>query len=61
MKQEFLIKENSFDSIPNKNSLPIKMLFDVLDVKSIFYCWKALLFDKSVSIIDKPFFIFYNS
>jgi hypothetical protein len=24
-------------------------MFDILDVRSIMYCWKALIFDKSVS------------
>jgi hypothetical protein len=27
---------------------PIKVLFDVLDVRSILQCWKALIFDKWV-------------
>ena len=48
--QVITIKEQGFDQIPNKNSYPIKILFDVLDVRSIFYCWKALLFDKTVSL-----------
>ena len=54
--QVFTIKEQTLDQIPNKNSYAIKILFDVLDVKTIFYCWKALLFDKTVS--DYPMTIF---
>jgi len=46
----FTVKENSFDQLPHKSQCPIKVLFDVLDVRSIFYCWKALLFDKTVII-----------
>lgn len=47
----FSIKEGTIDQLPNKNNYAVKILFDVLDVKSIFYCWKALLFDKSVSVL----------
>lgn len=49
LNQVFVFKEQSFDQIPNRNQHAIKILFDVLDVKSIFYCFKALLFDKTVS------------
>lgn len=49
--QTLTIRETAFDSIPNKNSLPIKILFDCLDLRSIFYCWKALLFDKTVLLL----------
>ncbi len=46
----FTLKEDGFgDSLPNRSLTAIKVLFDVLDVRSIIYCWKALLFDKSVS------------
>lgn len=48
LNQTIVIKENAFDQIPNKSSQAIKVLLDVLDVRSIFFCWKALLFDKSV-------------
>ncbi len=46
------IKENPFDQIPHKNSLPIKILFDCLDIKTVLYCWKALLFDYSLILIS---------
>lgn len=46
----FTLKEDGFgESLPNRSMTAIKVLFDVLDVRSIIYCWKALLFDKSVS------------
>ena len=48
----FSISEGTLDQLPNKNTYAIKILFDVLDVKSIFYCWKALLFDKSVILVS---------
>jgi hypothetical protein len=46
---QFTIKENLFENLPHRNLNPIKVLFDVLDVRSIMQCWKALLFDKWVS------------
>jgi hypothetical protein len=48
----FTIREGGFDDIPNRSLLPIKILFDVLDVRSIIYCWKALLFDKSLILVS---------
>ena len=51
LSQTLVIKENPFDQIPNKSGHAIKILLDVLDVRSIFYCWKALLFDKTVKFI----------
>jgi hypothetical protein len=48
LNQVFTFREQSYDQIPNRNQYAIRILFDVLDVKSIFYCFKALLFDKSV-------------
>ncbi|CDW84178.1 UNKNOWN [Stylonychia lemnae] len=55
LNQVFQIKETGLDQIPNKNQLPIKILFEVLDVKSIIYCWKALLFDKSLVIVSSQY------
>ncbi len=46
----FKFREYPFDEMPRRSMQPIKVLFDVLDVRSIMYCWKALLFDKSVRI-----------
>jgi hypothetical protein len=45
----FQLREYRFNQLPRRSLLPIKILFDVLDVRSIIYCWKALLLDKSVS------------
>jgi hypothetical protein len=52
MNQTFVFKENPFDQIPNKSSKAIKILLDVLDVRSIFYCWKALLFDRTLVLVS---------
>ena len=51
----FTNKENGYDEIPHKNEMPIKVLFDCLDVKTILYCWKALLFDKTLILISSQY------
>ena len=43
-------------TIPAPPFNSIYNLFDVLDVRSIFYCWKALLFDKTVSFMTLKYF-----
>mmetsp|Transcript_7350 Transcript_7350/g.6583 ORF Transcript_7350/g.6583 Transcript_7350/m.6583 type:complete len:92 (-) Transcript_7350:99-374(-) len=52
LNQTIVIKENAFDQIPHKSTQAIKILMDVLDVRSIFFCWKALLFDKSLVLLS---------
>jgi len=47
-----IINELPFHKIPNKNQIAIQVLFDILDVRSILYCWKALLFDCSLVLIS---------
>ena len=47
-----IIDELPFHNIPNKNQIAIKVLFDILDIRSILYCWKALLFDCSLVLIS---------
>lgn len=46
----FTITERRFTDLPVRSLHSMKTLFDVLDVRSIIYCWKALLFNKWVSI-----------
>jgi len=46
------IVERPFNEIPNKNKRAIEILFDILDVNTILYCWKALLFDKTLVLIS---------
>ena len=53
MDKTLLIDEGRFDELPNKSHIAIKVLFDILDVRSIIYCWKALLFDHSLVLISQ--------
>ena len=45
--------EPKYDKIPDKNEDAIKVLFDVLDLRSIIYCWKAILLGKSLVLISQ--------
>lgn len=46
------ITEKDYRKIPHRNTIAIRTLFDVLDIKSILYMWKALLFDKTLILIS---------
>lgn len=46
------IKEQSFAMIPNTNQIALKLLLRILDIKSIIFCWKALLFDYTLVLIS---------
>jgi hypothetical protein len=46
------INEKEFEKIPCKNSIAIETLFEILDVRSILYMWKAMLFDYSLILIS---------
>jgi len=46
------ISEKDYREIPHRNTIAIRTLFDVLDIKSILYMWKALLFDKTLILIS---------
>ena len=41
-----------YNSLPDKNQDAIKVLFDVLDLRSIIYCWKAILLGKTLILIS---------
>ena len=46
------VSEPNYDEIPDKNQLAIRVLFDMLDVRTIMYCWKAILFDQTLVLIS---------
>jgi len=41
--------------IPDRNQIAIKVLFQILDIRSILYCWKALLFDCTLVLISNQY------
>jgi len=47
-----IINEQEFFTIPNRNTIAIETLFDILDVRSILYMWKAMVFDCSLILIS---------
>ena len=46
------IEEPSYNIVPDKNQIAIRVLFDLLDVRTILYCWKALLLDYKLVLIS---------
>jgi hypothetical protein len=46
------INEGVFNDVPNKNKVPIQVLFEVLDVQTILNCWKAVLFEYTLVVIS---------
>jgi hypothetical protein len=54
------IKEQSFATIPNTNQIALKLLLRILDIKSIIFCWKALLFDYTLVLISNQYSIQFN-
>ena len=46
------LNEGVFNDVPNKNKTPIEVLFEVLDVKTILECWKAVLFEYTLVVIS---------
>ena len=53
LSSKITISEPMYDKIPDKNEDAIKVLFDVLDLRSIIYCWKAILLGKSLVLISQ--------
>jgi hypothetical protein len=47
-----IVEEQSLYSIPHRNSIAISTLFEILDLRSILYMWKAMLFDMSLVLIS---------
>lgn len=52
-KKMVIIDERQYFEIPNRNKIAIETLFDILDVKTILYLWKAMLFDCTVILISE--------
>lgn len=51
-KKTILLDEQQYFSIPNRNTIAISTLFEILDVRSIIYMWKAMIFDCSLILIS---------
>jgi hypothetical protein len=51
-KKTILLEELNYYSIPNRNTIAIATLFEILDVRSILYMWKAMIFDCSLIFIS---------
>jgi hypothetical protein len=51
-QKTLVIEEGPFNQIPNNNDIAMQLLFQIMDVKAIFFVWKALLFDYSVVLIS---------
>ena len=49
------LTEPRYNEVPNKNQFCIKALFDSLDVRTILYCWKALLLDHKLVLISSKY------
>ena len=48
-----MINEPNYDAIPDKNQKAISVLFDVLDLRTIIHCWKAMLLEKTVVLVSE--------
>ena len=46
------IDEQEIFTIPNRNTIALEILFDILDIRSILYMWKAMLFDCTLVLIS---------
>lgn len=52
-KKTLILEEQPLYSIPHRNSIAIETLFETLDVKTILYMWKAMIFDHSLILISE--------
>lgn len=55
-----VINEKPFNTIPMTNQIALKLLLKLLDIKSIIFCWKALLFDYTLVLISSQFSLQFN-
>ena len=46
------VDESADNELPHRNDQAILILFKVLDIRSIFYCWKAILLNKTLVLIS---------
>lgn len=54
-RKTLTFQEPNYSEIPDKNQIAIKVLFSMLDVRSIIYCWKAILFDATLVLISSQY------
>jgi hypothetical protein len=52
-EKTLILNEPSLFSIPNRNHIALETLFEILDIRSILYMWKAMLFDCSLILISE--------
>ena len=51
-QKTLIIDEQQFFKIPNKNNIAIETMFEILDIRSILYMWKAMIFDSTLVLIS---------
>ena len=51
-EKTLILDEPVLYSIPNRNQIAIETMFEILDVRSILYLWKAIIFDFSLILIS---------
>jgi len=47
-----IIDEQEYFKVPNRSTIAIETIFDILDIKTILYMWKAMLFDCTLVLIS---------
>ena len=60
LNKSFKFEEPNYNEIPDKNQVAIRVLFSMLDVRSILYCWKAILFDCTLVLISSQYSVQFN-
>lgn len=53
LSKTLILNEKEFFRIPDRSQIAIKCLFDILDVRTILYMWKAMIFDCSLILISQ--------
>ena len=51
-QKTLILDEGPLFTIPHRNSIAIETLFEILDVRTILYMWKAIIFDHSLILIS---------
>lgn len=52
LNKTLTIDEPKYDTVPHKNERAINVLFEALDLRTILYCWKAILLNKTLVLIS---------
>lgn len=60
LNKTLIVEKGPFHLIPESNQIAIKVLFEILDIHSILFCWKALLFDYSLVLISSQYSLQFN-